>query len=132
MIAFTDPQIAIVGGGYRVLDECEAGAGEVNFGNQGRSRVQGINAGKLRVYADRHNGRLMGAEIFGPRAEHLAHLLAWAVQQRMTVEQALSMPFYHPVIEEGLRTALRRLAVNIKRGDPIKCAVSELGPGAMA
>jgi dihydrolipoamide dehydrogenase len=43
----------------------------------------------------------------GPRGEHIGHLLAWAHQQHMTVEQMLAMPFYHPVIEEGLRTALR-------------------------
>ena len=40
-------------------------------------------------------------------AEHLGHLLAWAHQSNMTVEQMLEMPFYHPVVEEGLRTALR-------------------------
>ena len=55
-----------------------------------------------------------GAEMFGPGMEHLAHLLAWAVQSRMTVEQALSMPFYHPVLEEGLRTALRDLAYKLR------------------
>jgi hypothetical protein len=32
----------------------------------------------------------------------------------MTVEQMLSMPFYHPVVEEGLRTALRDLDAQIK------------------
>lgn len=42
--------------------------------------------------------------------EHMGRLVAWAVQQRMTVQQALAMPFYHPVLEEGLRTALRDLA----------------------
>ena len=26
---------------------------------------------------------------------------------RAAVERALAMPFYHPVVEEGLRTALR-------------------------
>ena len=40
-------------------------------------------------------------------AEHLAHLLAWSHQQKLTIRQMLAMPFYHPVIEEGLRTALR-------------------------
>ena len=40
-------------------------------------------------------------------AEQLAHLLAWAIQANFTVAQALQMPFYHPVLEEGLRTALR-------------------------
>ena len=45
--------------------------------------------------------------MIGPDAEHIAHLLAWAIQAEMTVSRALDMPFYHPVIEEGLRTALR-------------------------
>jgi dihydrolipoamide dehydrogenase len=43
----------------------------------------------------------------GPDAEHIGHLLAWALQNGMTVAKMLEMPFYHPVVEEGLRTALR-------------------------
>ena len=49
-----------------------------------------------------------------PRAEHLAHLLAWSLQSELTVEQMLAMPFYHPVIEEGLRTGLRDLSAKIR------------------
>ena len=45
--------------------------------------------------------------MIGPDAEHIGHLLAWSIQAEFTVEQALAMPFYHPVVEEGLRTALR-------------------------
>ena len=65
------------------------------------------NKGLLRIYADRSDGRFLGAEMIGPRAEHLGHLLTWAHQSNMTVDQMLEMPFYHPVIEEGIRTALR-------------------------
>ena len=36
------------------------------------------------------------------------------MQQRMTVQTALAMPFYHPVLEEGLRTALRALARGLR------------------
>lgn len=57
------------------------------------------------MYATRD--RFLGAEMVGPRAEHIGHLLAWAHQQRLTVAQMLTMAFYHPVVEEGLRTALR-------------------------
>ena len=46
-----------------------------------------------------------------PAAEHLAHLLAWALQNEMTVAQMIRMPFYHPVFEEGLRTALHRTTI---------------------
>jgi dihydrolipoamide dehydrogenase len=43
----------------------------------------------------------------------MAHLLAWALQNKMTIAQMLEMPFYHPVIEEGLRTALRDLDIKL-------------------
>lgn len=129
-IVFSDPQIGVVGGGFDALQDCEAVAGEVSYGNQGRARVQGINQGKVRIYADKHSGKLLGAELLGPRVEHLSHLLAWAVQAGLTVEQALEMPFYHPVVEEGVRTALRDLKAKLRRGAPIKCSVAELGVGA--
>ena len=51
----------------------------------------------------------------GPACEHLAHLLAWAGEQGMTIDQMIAMPFYHPVIEEGLRTALRDTAAKLDR-----------------
>ncbi|MFT5429885.1 MAG: dihydrolipoamide dehydrogenase [Myxococcota bacterium] len=129
-VVFSDPQIGIVGQSYRDLGECAAVAGEVDYGDQGRARVQGINKGRVRIYADRHTGVLLGAELFGPRVEHLSHLLAWAIQQRLTVDDALTMPFYHPVVEEGIRTALRNLNANLRRAAPIKCRVSELGVGS--
>jgi dihydrolipoamide dehydrogenase len=128
-IVFSDPQIGVVGGGYSALADCEAVAGEVSFENQGRARVQAVNAGKVRIYADKHSGLLLGAELFGPQVEHLSHLLAWAVQADLTVDQALNMPFYHPVVEEGIRTALRNLNSNLRHGDPVKCAVTEMGVG---
>ena len=68
------------------------------------------NKGLLKVYAERGTDLFLGAEMFGPAAEHIGHLLAWAAQKRMTVPDMLDMPFYHPVIEEGLRTALRDLS----------------------
>jgi dihydrolipoamide dehydrogenase len=51
----------------------------------------------------------------GPGAEHMGHLVAWAVQQGLTVDAVLEMPFYHPVLEEGLRTALRELKAALDR-----------------
>jgi dihydrolipoamide dehydrogenase len=112
-VVFTDPQIAIVGGGFASLKAHALVAGEVSFEDQGRSRVMLRNKGHLRVYADPTTGKLLGAEMVGPDAEHIGHLLSWALQARMTVDQMLAMPFYHPVVQEGLRTALRDLAVKI-------------------
>ena len=118
-IVFTDPQIAIVGPGFAKLHTHALAAGEVSFDDQGRSRVMLRNRGHLRVYADPVSGRFLGAEMAGPDAEHIGHLLAWALQAGMTVKQMLEMPFYHPVVEEGLRTALRDLDAKIRQHQPL-------------
>ena len=106
-VVFSNPQIAMVGQTHAELQQQAIVVGEVSFEDQGRSRVMLKNTGLLRVYADARNGRFLGAEMVGPRAEHIGHLLAWAHQSRMTIADMLGMPFYHPVVEEGLRTALR-------------------------
>jgi dihydrolipoamide dehydrogenase len=113
-IAFTDPQMAIVGKRYAELDASNIEVGEVSYDNQGRARVMGINCGVVRVYAETERCKIVGAEMFGPRVEHTAHLLAWAIQEGATVHDLLDRPFYHPVIEEGIRTALRDLAKRLK------------------
>ena len=88
------------------------------------------NKGLLRVYGEQGTGLFLGAEMVGPAAEHIAHLLSWAVQAKMTVPQMLDMPFYHPVIEEGVRTALRNLNANLRFGPDIIEHCIECGPGA--
>ena len=131
-VAFTDPQIATVGKSYRTLQQNHCGkfaVGEVSFENQGRSRVMLQNRGMLRVYAEYGSNLFLGAEMVGPRAEHLAHLLAWACQNRMTVPQMLNMPFYHPVIEEGLRTALRDVDEKLLHGLPEIEHATDCTPG---
>ena len=52
---------------------------------------------------NKNSGELLGAELHGPDGEHLAHLLAWAISLKLTVNESLRMPFYHPVVEEGFR-----------------------------
>lgn len=131
-IVFTDPQIATVGLSIQQVDERCRGryaVGEVSFEDQGRSRVIGKNKGLLRVYGEHGSGLFMGAEMFGPAAEHISHLLAWSAQQRMTVSEMVDMPFYHPVIEEGLRTALKDLNRNLSIGPAPAEGSTECGPG---
>jgi dihydrolipoamide dehydrogenase len=106
-VVFTDPQIAVVGSRWRDLRDVAHVTGRVSFDDQGRARVMQRNRGRLHVYAEIGSGLLLGAEMIAPDGEHLAHLLAWAHQLQLTVAEMLRLPFYHPVVEEGLRTALR-------------------------
>jgi dihydrolipoamide dehydrogenase len=131
-VVFTEPQIASVGLNIHQVDErCQGcfAVGEVSFEDQGRSKVIGKNRGLLRVYGEHGSGLFMGAQMFGPAAEHLAHLLAWCVQKRMTVSEMLEMPFYHPVIEEGLRTAIKDLSKKLRIGPEPGEGCMDCGPG---
>ena len=111
-ITFSSPNIATVGKRYSDLirEKVNFEYGEVSFEGQGRSIVMLSEKGHLRVYGDKKTNRLLGAELFAPSGEHIAHSLAWVISQKMTVGEVLRLPFYHPVVEEGLRTALRDLA----------------------
>jgi len=112
-IVFSSPQVARVGPPLSELGETRIASGSADFSAQPRARMAQTSAGLLRIHAERDSGRLLAAEMSVPAAEHLAHLLALAVEREMTVADMLAMPFYHPVLEEGLRNALRDLAKDV-------------------
>jgi dihydrolipoamide dehydrogenase len=131
-VVFSEPQIALAGASHAELRASGIAfeTGHVSFSDQGRSRVMGRNQGALHVYGELGTGRFLGAEMLGPAAEHIGHLLAWSVQRGDTVQQMLDSPFYHPVVEEGLRTALRQLQLALGRGAlPVERCL-DCGPGA--
>ncbi len=126
-IVFCDPNVATVGQAAKDLNVKDCLAATVDFGSQGRARTMQRNQGVLRVFAERSGGRLLGAEMAVPAGEHLAHLLALAISRDLTVHDLLRMPFYHPTLEEGLRSALRQIARELP-----PCGISDLaGCGAI-
>jgi dihydrolipoamide dehydrogenase len=131
-VVFSEPQMMLAGASHAELLAAgvDFATGAVSFDDQGRSRVMGRNQGALRVYGERDSGRFLGAEMIGPAAEHIGHLLAWSAQRGDTVQQMLDSPFYHPVVEEGLRTALRELQRALRMGPPPVERCLDCGPGA--
>lgn len=131
---FSEPQMAMIGESHRQLEKRfgNSGAfatGVASFESQGRARVMLRNIGILHVYGEQGTGHFLGAEMIGPGAEHLAHLLAWAHQNNMTVSAMLDMPYYHPVIEEGVSTALRDLNAKLHLGPELVKNSLDCGPG---
>lgn len=109
-ITFCDPNIVTVGMSWLELaDRDDIAVGEMRFGPVGRALIMAKNKGVLRIYAEKSSGKLLGAAMIAPRGENLGHLLAWSIQQGLTVFDLLKMPFYHPVIEEALQAALYNL-----------------------
>lgn len=109
-IVFSEPNAAFAGKRWSELDSDDVIVGQIDYARQGRARTAQRNEGVIAVFADRRSGRILGTELCAPAGEHLAHLIALAVDRKMTVQDFLRFPFYHPVIEEGLRSALRKLA----------------------
>ena len=130
-VVFSEPQLMMAGETHRDLTERDAdfAVGAIDWAEQGRARVMGVDRGLLRVYGERNTGRFLGAEMVGPRAEHIAHLLAWAAQSRLSVSEMLQRPFYHPVLEEGVRTALRSLNRALEMGPAYPPRCLDCGPG---
>jgi dihydrolipoamide dehydrogenase len=105
-ITFCDPNIASVGAQLDSLDQDRIVIGEIQFAPVGRALIMGKNRGLLRLYVNKSDGLLLGASMCCVKAENLAHLICWSIEQGMTVYDMLKMPFYHPVIEEALQAAL--------------------------
>ena len=106
-IYFTDPQIALVGKSFAELKEGDFLMAELKFDSP-RHIVWNKPQGRLQVYLDKESGRILGSELFGYQAEHLAHILALAITHNMTAAQVLQMPIYHPSAEELLRDVLQQ------------------------
>lgn len=123
-ITFTDPNIVMVGETWDELQQKEnVVTAEMPMGPVGRALITTKNKGVIRLYADKDSGKLLGATIVAAKGEHLGHLLAWSIQQGLTVHDLLRMPFYHPTFEEGLQAALYNL---LKEVEPVSMPLLEL------
>ncbi len=105
-VCFSDPQAVVVGRAWSDLNMDETAIGTALIGDDPRAVLEHRDAGCLRVYTDRQSGKLLGSEMAAPDAEHLGHLLALAIECRLSVWDLLNMPFYHPSLTESVRTAL--------------------------
>src|SRR5690606_6829782 len=108
-IVFCSPEMAMLGQNYEQLKDrnIEFVTGSIDFRKQGRAIINAKNQGAAEIYIDKGSRKVLGAELFCHEAEHLAHLLAWMVDEALTVDDLLDKPYYHPTIVEGLRTALK-------------------------
>jgi dihydrolipoamide dehydrogenase len=106
-IVFTDPNIAMIGKNYHEIKDDEGVLScSYDYKQQGRAFLMNKNAGLLKLYVKKSDGKVLGAQMNIPHGEHLAHHLAWAIGQKLTVYDMLRLPYYHPTLEEGLYALL--------------------------
>jgi dihydrolipoamide dehydrogenase len=104
-LTFTDPPLVSLGD----VANGDCIVGYANYSDQGRAKIEARAQGLVRLFAAKSSGRLIGAQMFAPGADHLAHLLILAIKQGATAKDLLGMPFYHPTLEEGIKPALREI-----------------------
>lgn len=122
-LIFSQPVLARIG----AEPSAESVIGKADYSDQGRAKVEGEAIGQVHIYAEPTRGRLTGAILFCPGAEHMAHLLVQAVSHGLTASEMLAQPFYHPTLEEGLKTALRDICAKVPASGDYDRSVS---PGA--
>ena len=109
-IVFTDPDVVRIGRSFDELDHEHTIIGTASGDHNGRSAICRSSANPadnlIRIYADRRDGRLVGAAGISIGGEHIAHLLALAIHCGLTAEEMLAAPFYHPTFEEIVQSAL--------------------------
>ncbi len=101
--------MAIVGQSFNQLTQSnvEFATGFVSYTTQGRAIVLDKNQGAIEVYIDKKTRKFLVSELFVESAEHMAHLLSWMIAEDLSLDDILDKPFYHPTLEEGLRTAFK-------------------------
>ena len=104
-IMFTEPPLAVLG--RKAVDDPIVGTAD--YADQGRAVVEAQTDGLAQILAAPRDGRLLGATLFCPGADHIGHLLAWSIETGVTADELLDRPFYHPTFEEGLKPALRSI-----------------------
>lgn len=127
VICFSDPNICRAGAAWNEIKGAEPAIGAAHF-RGGREKIMLRPHGFIRIYAERQTGRLLGTEMVAPDGEHLAHLMAWSIQQNLTAFDLLAMPFYHPTIEETLKAALMDLLDAIDGDKPALPGYEPMGP----
>jgi dihydrolipoamide dehydrogenase len=113
-ITFCEPNLVMVGKTMAELEGTDYVIGSMNVAGLGRALIMTKNKGLIHLYCDKKDGKLLGAVLCIARGESLGHLLAWSIEMGLTIFDMLKMPFYHPVMEEALQSALRDAAHKVE------------------
>jgi len=99
---FTDPEMVQLG-----LTEDEAHkagfdpvTASYRFDDQGKGEIVGEKHGLVLLTADRTSGKLLGAAGMGPHVIDYSHTIMVALHQKLTVDDFLKIPSYHPTLGE--------------------------------
>ena len=114
-VVFTDPQVASVGATEREL--VQRGTSYVKasypFNDHGKSILMDEMLGQVSLFAQKRDGKIIGAEITGPDAGELIHCLTVPISMGASAADLLKAPWYHPTLAEIIGYPLEDIAEQI-------------------
>ena len=111
-VIFLDPPLAWLGlseaaardRGHEVVTSL------VRFSETGRAITMDARHGVSKLVADARTGEILGAQVLGPRADDIIHIVSSIAYYHGTAADMLEMPWYHPTLSEVLLSQARELA----------------------
>ena len=95
---FTDPELVQIG---KVESEQESSVSAIyRYDDQGKGEIVGEKHGLVKLIADKKTGRITGCSGMGPHVIDYSHAVMVAMHQGMTVDEFMTVPFYHPTLGE--------------------------------
>jgi len=103
---YTWPEVASVGEWSGTVKNAKT----QRFFFQGSAKALATEEGEgfIQIVSDKESGRLLGAQIIGPKATELIHIFSVALKGAMTAKDLRDVIFAHPTLAEGVREALDR------------------------
>ncbi|MBR3371036.1 MAG: dihydrolipoyl dehydrogenase [Rhodobacteraceae bacterium] len=106
-VIYTWPEVASVGETEETLKEAGRAykVGKFSFMGNGRAKANFAGDGFVKILADKHTDRILGAHIIGPYAGDLIHELCVAMEFGASAEDLARTCHAHPTYSEAVREA---------------------------
>ena len=106
-IVYTWPEVASIGQTEEELKKASVSykVGKFPFLANGRARAMGATDGFVKILADSHSDRILGAHIIGPDAGTLIAELATAMEFGASSEDVARICHGHPTLSEAVKEA---------------------------
>ena len=106
-VVYTWPEVASIGATEEQLkaDKIEYNIGKFPFTANGRARAMNSTDGFVKILADKHSDKILGAHIIGPDAGTLIAELATAMEFGASAEDVARICHAHPTLSEAVKEA---------------------------
>jgi dihydrolipoamide dehydrogenase len=106
-VIYTHPEVAAIGKTEKQLKEegVEYNTGMFPFAASGRALAANDSDGLVKILADKHSDRILGAHIIGAAAADLVQEIGIAMEFGASAEDLALMVFGHPTLSEAVHEA---------------------------